>query len=127
LRGDSPNLIFFEAGEALTKTCQTFPATLHRFRREVPVGVQTVALPNGFFQVVGVVNLAIIKAANFQSKAVGPQVHSRKSRSILHKLLVVSPDEHSIQLSDITYNGKEVASGPCGDKAVPNGVRVSQF
>jgi hypothetical protein len=61
--------------EALAKTGQTFPTTLHGFWREVAVRIQITPLPNSFFQIVGAHQLTVLHAPQLQSKTVGPQIY----------------------------------------------------
>ena len=85
LRGHRTHLGFLEPGQPFAETRQAVPAALHRLRAQVAFGVQAVALADGLFEVFGAFKLAVVQAHDFESKAVGTQVHSGKTCSILHR------------------------------------------
>ena len=84
LGGNRPDLRFFESRQPFTEAGQAIPAALHGLRGQVAVGIKSVALAHGFLEVLNSVDAAVVEAANFKTKAVGPQVHSGKQCSVLH-------------------------------------------
>lgn len=76
LCGDGADLVFFETCQAFAEAGQAIPAALHGFRGQVAVCIKPVALADGFLEVFGAVDLAMVKAANFEAKAVGSKIHS---------------------------------------------------
>ena len=60
------------------------PRCLPGAQQQFAVRVQAVALAHGSLEIFDAVDAAVVKTADFQAKAVGPQVHSGKQCSVLH-------------------------------------------
>ena len=84
LRGDGPNLTPLQPRQAFAKARQTVPATLHRLGGEVAIFVQAVALADGFLEVLGALNLAMLKASDFQTETVGAEIDGGEEGTVLH-------------------------------------------
>jgi hypothetical protein len=65
---------------------------LHSGRGKVAFFIQTAALANGFFQVFGTDEFAMLDAADFQTKAVGSQIHGGEAISDRHVVWVLRLD-----------------------------------
>ncbi|MPM90735.1 hypothetical protein SDC9_137857 [bioreactor metagenome] len=89
LRGHGAHMRFRKARQPFGKTGKAIPATLHGFSGQVLVFIQPCALAYGFLEVFDFLDVAVFIAADFQAKAVGPQVHGSQQCSILHKKGVV--------------------------------------
>jgi hypothetical protein len=74
----------FEARQALREAGQAVPAALHGGGDEVAVFVQSAALADGFLEVFDAEDVPVVEAADFEAKAVGPEVHGRQQCSVLH-------------------------------------------
>ena len=84
LGGDRPHLPRREARQALAEAGQAVPAALHGLRAEVAFTVHSGALANGFLEVFGAFELAVIQSNDFEPKTVGAEVDRRKACSVLH-------------------------------------------
>src|SRR5262249_26635833 len=84
LRGDRAHFRTLEAGQPFGETGEGVPAPLHGLRGEIAGTVETVALADGLFDVLGAVDLAVIDPADFQSIAVRAQIDRGEAGSVLH-------------------------------------------
>ena len=57
---------------------------LHGFGGQVALLIQAVALAHGFFEVFDALDLLVLIAANFQTKAVGAQINGGERRGVWH-------------------------------------------
>ena len=85
LRGHRAHLVGRKAGQPLGKAGQAVPPALHGVVRQATVGVQPGALAHGLLVVFHALELSQLQAGDFKAKAVGAQVHSRKTGAGLHR------------------------------------------
>ena len=84
LRGDGPDLRLLESGEPFTEPGQAVPATLHGLCAQVAFGIQTAPLTDGFLQVFGAFELAMVESYDLQPKTVRAEIDGGKARSVVH-------------------------------------------
>ena len=77
--------------DALPKAGQTGPASLHGFFAEVALGIESIALADGFLDVFHPAQVALFESADFQAKTVGAEVDGGKEVLGLHGVGETAP------------------------------------